>query len=66
MKWNKIEDGNPGLDGSDQYYLVVLHNKLIKTSYFFCDTFGGVWEVCDKCYNDGEVTHWANLPSLPE
>jgi len=70
MKWNKIEDGDPGYKGSDTHYLVVLHNRFIVTSYFFIDSFGtywsSQWDIWDKYYSDGKVTHWAKLPRLPK
>lgn len=70
MKWNKIEDGDPGWKGSDEHYLVVIHNRFITTSFFFCDSYGhwwsSQWDIYDKEYSNGEVTHWTRLPKLPE
>lgn len=75
IKWNKIEDGNPAdimnhtAGGSDEYYLVMLHGRFMAISYFFVDSFGAFWssrwDVWDKAYSDGEVTHWAECPELP-
>ena len=69
MKWNKIGNGDPGYKGSDRHYLVVLHGRFIDISYFFIDSFGhwwsSRWDIWDKHYSDGEVTHWAKLPKMP-
>lgn len=69
MKWNKIEDGAPDDKGSDQHYLVMLHGKFMTISFFFVDSFGhwwsNQWDIWDKQYSDGEVTHWAKLPPSP-
>lgn len=70
MKWNKIGDGSPDFKGSDEHYLVMLHGKFMTVSYFFVDSFGhwwsSQWDLYDKEYSDGEVTHWARLPNPPE
>ncbi len=70
MKWNEIEDGTPDCKGTDEHYLVMLYGKFMTISYFFVDSFGhwwsSQWDIWDKYYSDGEVTHWAKLPSLPK
>ena len=76
MIWNKINkgesdlrSGTPGCEGSDEYYLVMLHGKFMAISYFFVDSFGywwsSQWDVWDKYYSGGEVTDWAELPDTP-
>lgn len=68
MKWNSA-DIDPGFEGSDQHYLVVLHDRFITISYFFIDSYGhwwsSQWDLWDKWYSDGEVTYWAEMPKLP-
>ena len=66
IKWNDINNGDPE---SDHHYLVVLHNKFITIAFFFVDSFGSwwssQWDIWDKIYSEGEVTHWAKLPKTP-
>lgn len=68
MKWNSVIDKYP--DKSDNYYLVVLHGKFVTISYFYRDSIGcwwsSQWEVWDRVYSEGEVTHWAEIPKLPD
>ncbi len=70
IKWHDIKDGNPGCKGSDARYLVMLHNKFMAISFFFIDSYGewwsSNWDVWDKWYSQGEVTHWAEFPDFPE
>lgn len=39
-EWNKIEDSDPGWEGSDQHCLIVLENKWVTVAFFFCGSFG--------------------------
>jgi len=76
-KWYRIEDGTPDdygvkrgdFVGSDKLYLVMLHSKFMTISYFFADSLGRwwstQWDVYDKEYSYGEVTHWAEMPIKP-
>lgn len=65
MKWINVKDKLPN---SDNYVLICLHGKFLRTSYYFEDSFGkwfsstdGIW---DKYYTDA-VTHWMPLPEPP-
>ncbi len=63
--WTSIKDSMPI---SDEYVLVCLWGKFIKTSYFFKDSFGEWfstdYDIWDQQYTDA-VTHWMYLPDLP-
>jgi hypothetical protein len=70
VKWKEIsKHGHPQDKGSDTYYLVMLHGFVMTISYFFIDSFGpswsSQWDIWDKAYSDGEVTHWAECPDGP-
>ena len=69
IKWNKMEDGDPGEERADEYYLIILHGKFITISYFFIDSFGpswsSQWDIWDQCFNSSRITHWAECPKLP-
>ena len=66
MKWIKERKRHPD---SDTYILVCLNGMVIRTSYYFRDSFGKWFsspsEIWDKYYTN-DVTHWMPLPELPK
>lgn len=59
----------PKLEESDKQYLIVLNNKFVHIAYYYQDSsihhFSSIENVYDHKY-DGYVTHYMELPELPE
>jgi len=67
-KWIKVENELPKI--GDRWYLIMLWNKWVSIAYYFQDSYGHwwstQWDIWDKEYSDGEVTHWQELPEKPK